>query len=87
MTPRDAKRYVARGWAHYRKFSMAAAFADADQAIALSPNDPASRELRASIHERLGRKDAAIADLRAALLADPSRQESRNALQRLGVQP
>ena len=87
MTPRDAKRYVARGWAHYRKFSMAAAFADADQAIVLSPNDPAAHELRASIHERLGRRDAAIADLRAAVRADPSRQASRNALKRLGVEP
>src|SRR5207249_511785 len=87
LTPNDSKRYVARGWAYYGTFNIAAALADADKAIALGPKDPGPHELRASIHQRLGKTGEATGDLRAALRADPSREEDRKALQRLGAQP
>jgi hypothetical protein len=40
--------------------------------------------LRGLIQEKLGARDAAIADLRRAAALDPSLSQARDALQRLG---
>jgi regulator of sirC expression with transglutaminase-like and TPR domain len=64
-----------------------AALSDADQAIKLAPDNASAHELRAYINRQLGRTEQAIADLRAALRADPSREALKEALLKLGVAP
>jgi regulator of sirC expression with transglutaminase-like and TPR domain len=64
-----------------------AALSDADQAIKLAPDNASAHELRAYINRQLGRTEQAIADLRAALRADPSREAIKETLLKLGVTP
>jgi regulator of sirC expression with transglutaminase-like and TPR domain len=64
-----------------------AALSDADQAIKLAPDNASAHELRAYINRQLGRTEEAIADLRAVLRADPSRQAVRETLHKLGAIP
>ena len=61
--------------------------ADIEQAIILAPNDAAYIETRAEILEKLGQREKAIADYRAALKLDPADDASRSALIRLGAKP
>lgn len=58
---------------------------EVDRAIAAAPLDPEGFHNRAAIHERLGRRDQAIADYRTALRCRPDYAPSREALRRLGV--
>jgi tetratricopeptide (TPR) repeat protein len=87
VTPGDAKRYVARGWAYVGSLNIKSAAADADHAIKLGAPNARAYELRAHLYELVGQSDKAIADLRAALQAEPTREEIRTALRRLGATP
>ena len=87
INPHDATRYVARAWAYAGLLQTGAALSDADRAIQLAPDNPSAHELRAYINQQLGRIDQAIADLRAPLRADPSREAIRETLLKLGVAP
>jgi tetratricopeptide (TPR) repeat protein len=81
-----AMAYNNRGWAYHEKGEDAKALPDAEQAVALEPK--ASRiETRAEIYEKLGRRDQAIADYRAALKLDPNHATAMDGLKRLGSKP
>jgi hypothetical protein len=62
-----------------------AALADVEQALTLTPDDPAALRIRGDIRKATdATPDAAIADYRSALEKDPFQSESRDALQKLG---
>ena len=60
---------------------------DAEKAVAMAPKNAASMETRAEIYERLGQRDGAIADYRAALVLDNHIQLALDGLKRLGADP
>ena len=61
------------------------ALADAGKAAELNANWAQPISLRGLIQEKLGAKDAAIADLKRAAALDPALQQPADALRRLGV--
>jgi tetratricopeptide (TPR) repeat protein len=81
-----AVAYNNRAWNLHLKGQDAAALADASTAVTLAPTAN-HLETRAEIYERLGRRDAAIADYQASLIVDPDHQTSKDGLARLGVTP
>ncbi|GAG93050.1 unnamed protein product [marine sediment metagenome] len=58
---------------------------DAEKSLELRPNDAHALDTRGSIFEALGRREEAIADFRQALAKNPSIQNSKDALKRLGA--
>jgi hypothetical protein len=60
---------------------------DAGRSLQLRPDDAYALDTRGHNLEALGWKEEAIADFRRALSIDPSLQESRDALKRLGAGP
>ena len=60
---------------------------DIEQAITLEANNAIYIETSAEILEKLGQREKAIADYRAALKLDPTDDASRSALIRLGAKP
>lgn len=81
-----AMAYNNRAWAYHVKGEDAKGLPDAEQAVALEPI--ASRlDTRAEIYEKLGRRDQAIADYRAALKLDQNYAAAINGLKRLGAKP
>ena len=60
---------------------------DAAQAVALAPMVPAYLETRAEIHEKLGQRDAAVADYRATLMLNAHQRFAEEGLIRLGAAP
>lgn len=63
------------------------AIADYDKAIELYPVYAAAYNNRGVAYEKLGQRDTAIADFRKALELDPSQEESKKGLKRVGVIP
>jgi predicted TPR repeat methyltransferase len=55
--------------------------------VALAPANANCFGTRAEIHEKLGQRDAAIADFRTALALDTSHQSAADGLKRLGATP
>ena len=55
--------------------------------IKLSPNDATAYTNRGVTYERKGEVDRTIADLQKALEIDPSDQDAKEGLKRLGVTP
>jgi len=53
----------------------------------MTPKGAHSLGTRGAIYEKLGQRDKAIADYRAALEIDPSDQFAKDWLKRLGVTP
>jgi len=84
--PSLAVAYNNRAWNLHLKGQDAAALADANTGVTLAPTAN-HLETRAEIYERLGRRDAAIADYQASLIVDPDHQTSKDGLARLGVTP
>jgi len=72
-----------RAWSLYKVGRAADGLADANAALAVTPNDAATLDTRAHIYEDLGQRENAIADYRAALAQDPDIAESKAGLQRL----
>jgi tetratricopeptide (TPR) repeat protein len=81
-----ATAYNNLAWNLHLTGQDAAGLADANTAVTLAPTAN-HLETRAEIYERLGQRDAAIADYRASLGIDPDHQTSKNGLARLGVTP
>jgi len=78
--------YRQRATAYIRQANWEAAMADLTAAIPLSYDHGfAALVDRAKIHEGLGQRDEAIADLKGALAVRPGSEEARLALRRLGV--
>ena len=83
LAPDFAFAFYNRSQAHYLAGRFNEALADAGKAAALNENAQAL-SLRGLIQEKLGARDAALADLRRAAALDPSLAQARDALQRLG---
>ena len=84
--PRYAAAYNNRAWAYHGKGEDAKGLPDAQKAVAwerISNN----LETRAEIYEKLGRRDAAIVDYRAALKLSPAMPEALAGLKRLAATP
>ena len=60
---------------------------DANKVIELDPKNAPAYDTRGHIFEALDRKDEAIADFRKALELDPSDEDYKENLKRLGVTP
>ena len=69
------------------KGEEAVALADAEKAVLLAPDYARAIETRAEIYERIGRRNGAIADYRAALKLQPKFKEAEEGLTRLGEAP
>ena len=61
------------------------ALADASKTAELNANWAPAMSLRGLIQEKLGARDAAIADLRRAAALDPALPQPIDALRRMGV--
>jgi hypothetical protein len=66
-----------------RNQAISAALGDAQQALAVAPDDAFALRVRGDIYQAMGRTDEAIADYRQALERDPFQSESREALVKL----
>ncbi|MGB8182343.1 MAG: tetratricopeptide repeat protein [Stellaceae bacterium] len=79
--------YNDRAWAYHRKGDDQSGLRDVNMALVLAPNNAAIIETRAEINEKLGKRDAAIADYRAALKLDPKMTQANDGLKRLNATP
>ena len=88
LDPTLVAAHFLRGAAYFHIGEFDRAIADYDQAIALDPRNATAYQYlyRGQAYESIGDKEKAIADFRKAL-SDPSLQESKEALRRLGVTP
>jgi len=87
LNPDYAAAYNNRAWDYHLQGQDAKGLPDAEKAVALAPNNAAIIETRAEIHEKLGPRDQAIADYRAALKLDLAMKAARDGLKRLGASP
>jgi tetratricopeptide (TPR) repeat protein len=83
----DFSLYNNRAWANHLKGNDAGGLSDAEEAVKLAPKNPFCLGTRAAIYEKLGRRDAAISDYRAAFVLDPKDPEAIDGLKRLGTSP
>lgn len=83
--PANGEAFNNRAWTYYRAGRAADALADADMAVRLLAKEAYVWDTRAHIHAKLGNRDAAISDFRAALAIDPNNAASRDGLASLGV--
>jgi tetratricopeptide (TPR) repeat protein len=82
-----ATAYNGRAWSYHLKMEDALALPDAEEAVTLAPQSAEAIETRAEVYERLGRRDDAIAEYRAALKLRPAMVPAKNGLVRLGAGP
>jgi len=94
LNPKDAIAYTNRGLAYSEKGDYDSAIADYDKAIVLDPKLALAYTARGLAYEKKGEYDKAIADYtqaiadyRKTLEIDPSDQNAKNNLKRLGVTP
>jgi tetratricopeptide (TPR) repeat protein len=83
----DFSLYNNRAWSRHLKGDDSGGLADAEEAVKLAPKNPFCLGTRAAIYQKLGRRDEAIADYRAAFALDPQDPEAIDGLKRLGVSP
>jgi tetratricopeptide (TPR) repeat protein len=83
LNPDYGGGYNGRAWVYHEKGQNAQALPDAIRAVALAPL-PAHFETRGEIYEKLGQRDKAVADYRAALRLDPKDDGAKQGLMRLG---
>jgi Flp pilus assembly protein TadD len=76
-----------RAWSLHLKGEDAKALPDIEKALTLVANDAVYIETRAEILEKLGQRERAVADYRAALKLDPTDDASKAGLKRLGAAP
>jgi tetratricopeptide (TPR) repeat protein len=86
VTKSDARSYNNRAWAYHLIGADAKALPIVMKALELE-KAPNILETRAEIYEKLGRRDEAIADYRAALAGAPTMQSAKDGLARMGVTP
>ena len=82
----DARRYNSPAWAYQLIGEVAKALPIVMKSLQLETS-PNALETRAEIYEKLGRREEAIADYRAALARAPSMQPAKDGLVRMGVTP
>ncbi len=78
---------LGRGRVNLARRDFVAAYSDFSDVVRIDPKRATAREGRGLAHEGLGRRDDAIREFREALRLDSNLSRSRDALQRLGVQP
>lgn len=83
----EASRYNNRAWFYHVIGADTKALPDVMKALEIDPQKPAIIETRAEIYEKLGRREEAIADYRAALAGKPDMQSAKDGLTRMGVTP
>jgi Flp pilus assembly protein TadD len=71
---------------HYLAGRFREALADAAKATSLDVRSANAFSLRGLAHEKLGAREAAMADYRRALALDPNLQQPADALRRLSAQ-
>jgi tetratricopeptide (TPR) repeat protein len=86
LKPDFASGYNSRAWSLHMKGEDAKGLPDIEKALTMSANNAAYIETRAEIFEKLGQRDKAIADYRAALKLDPTDDSSKAGLKRLGAE-
>lgn len=82
----NARNYNSRAWALHLIGADAKALPIVMKALELEKT-PNILETRAEIYEKLGRREEAISDYRAALAGAPTMQPAKDGLARLGVKP
>jgi tetratricopeptide (TPR) repeat protein len=87
LRPEFASGYNSRAWSYHLKDEDAKGLPDIEKALTMDANNAGYIETRAEILEKLGQRDKAIADYRAALKLDPTDDSSKAGLKRLGAQP
>ncbi len=87
INPKDARYYNNRAWYYLKAGKAAQGLQDAEKSLELRPDEARTLGTRGQIFEALGRREEAIADYRRALSKDPSDQESKDGLKRLGASP
>ena len=85
IKPDFGDAYNNRAWAYHLKGEDAKGLPDASKAVTLVPKEAAVFETRAEIHEKLGHRDEAVTDYRAALGFDPHNQSAIDGLKRLAA--
>lgn len=79
--------YNDRAWAYHKLGKDENGLRDVNMALILEPENAGVIETRAEINEKLGHRDAAIADYRAALKLDPKMIQASGGLKRLNATP
>lgn len=79
--------YYNRGNAYFDEKKVDLALADFTSAIAREPEFPLAYFNRALILETRGEREKCVADYQKALTLDPTMEEARRGLKRLGVEP
>jgi tetratricopeptide (TPR) repeat protein len=79
--------YNNRAWAYHALGKDQDGLRDVNMALILAPKNAPVIETRAEIEEKLGKRDQAIADYRAALKLDPKMKEASDGLTRLKATP
>jgi tetratricopeptide (TPR) repeat protein len=87
LNPDFASAYNGRAWSLHVKGEDAKGLPDVEKALTLAANNAVYIETRAEILEKLGQRDKAVADYRAALKLDPTDDGSKAGLKRLGAAP
>jgi class 3 adenylate cyclase/Flp pilus assembly protein TadD len=79
--------YNNRAWTKFRANRTSEAADDAKEAVRLLSNAAYAWDTSGHINEKLGKKEAAIADFRKAIALDNKSEDSRAGLKRLGATP
>jgi len=87
LAPKSWLIYYDRAQAHYLAGNFREALADATKTADLNANWAPVLSLRGLVQEKLGAKDAAIAELRRAVALDPALLQPIDALRRMGIMP
>jgi tetratricopeptide (TPR) repeat protein len=82
-----AEVYNSRAWYYHLIGADAKGLPDVMKALELDPKQPNFIETRAEIYEKMGRREEAVADYRAALAGTPIMQSAKDGLARLGATP
>lgn len=83
----DSETLTARGSIYLKQKKFGQALRDADDALALQPDESGALEIRAEALEHLGRTDEAVAAYQKILRMDPGSGSARSGLDRLGSAP
>lgn len=86
VTP-EGTRDNNRAWFYHLIGADAKGLPDVMKALEINPKQPGFIETRAEIYEKLGRREEAVADYRAALAGNPEMKSAKDGLARMGVTP
>jgi tetratricopeptide (TPR) repeat protein len=85
LDPQNGEAFNNRAWTYYRAGRQAEALEDANNAVRLLAKEAYVWDTRGHVNAKLGNRDAAIKDFRAALAIDPANNASKDGLASLGA--